>query len=270
MLATIAFSLQFTEVYFNFEGTSMAAPHQSGLYALLLSFNKPETRIPSYALELKSIMQTSANPAPLSNEDRTLFAPVALQGSGVPNITAAIQSQLRISSSTLGAKSTAWDKTSDVAEPTIFTLTLENTGKMPLHLIINQTEAALVSIQNIYNPKPYRPVAKNETGATSIDIDKTTLVLGPKEKTQICIRIQGPSKSATDSLDKDSFSWMFSGYIFIHDSCGHRYTIPYSGVVGQFNKFPALDLVNFLLDANHLVSPKSNVILQIIRRPTFP
>ncbi|KAJ3103356.1 hypothetical protein HDU97_010194 [Phlyctochytrium planicorne] len=263
-------------------GTSMASPFQAGAYALLLA-SYPGYKLGLSRTEpIKAIMKVTANPTYIYNGTRgytppllihspntttfgsitnftkgpnfspnvttyEVLAPVALQGSGLLNITAAINCSTLFTETSFSANITRWDKDGN-STPSEFTLDVLNDDVVSKTYTVDFQEAAIVAMDDPVNPSIYAPLFPSVTlsksnstetgtwnGSTKVTVTPARFTLGPSDKVTLSITIQGPTKLEAKSINETEKVWMYSGYLLIRDSYSNSFTITLTGVTGNFS-----------------------------------
>ncbi|KAJ3211293.1 hypothetical protein HDU67_004635 [Dinochytrium kinnereticum] len=271
-------------------GTSMASPFVAGSYALFLS------SLPDYELgatdplAIKSALLTTSTPTLLNPSTRgyitppqnttlrppsQILSPVALQGSGLLNVSAAINASTFITPTSLPGNVSTWSSTGEAASRS-FNVSIWNDDVTERVYGVWFEEAALVGLDEPADPVIYAPVMANVTkgsipessiwsGSTRVVIQPDVLRVPPGSRGFINITITAPSKNLTSSINSTQKVWLYNGYIRLKDDLSNTFTIPFLGVVGDFSSQNPLDTTG---TTQPFLSPLSSLLPNASTRPT--
>lgn len=196
-------------------GTSMSAPHVSGLVALMLEDDPDMT-----PAEVRSALVTTADrleTAAAFNDD--LDADVYSSGAGQVNATRALDPSVFVDRPQIGFE---FDPFDDFGEERTETVTVENVEDTTLSLDV---EAELEHVEG------------NSTGV--FEVNRTTLSLDPGESAAIGITINA-------SADRPG---LYSGYLTLVDGAGESHTAAIFGYDQPVDIDEAIAVEKFPLDA---------------------
>lgn len=212
-------------------GTSMAAPHVSGAAALLLEAN-PSLDPPA----IKTVLQNSAVPvkyaAEGTNPDEWL-APIDRQGGGLINMMRAVYGAqpsspmgARVNPSTITpAKIDLLD--GDDIETTPLTISNSSGNDVTYTLSVNDLTA------NSYGPNRYPLYAPpyDLRGVTSFSQTEVVVPSGQSRTVDVTIGEPLTHRETNQPVDQGA---MYGGYIVVNGNDGSESSIPFFGVVGDY------------------------------------
>ncbi|KAJ3233136.1 hypothetical protein HDU81_002492 [Chytriomyces hyalinus] len=257
--------------YAALSGTSMASPHMTAVYAVALSYTD-STIIQSLNLAVvQSLIKFTSNPAKLSNGNINAFASVAQQGSGLINIVNITQATTFIYPSVLESKVTPWGNTTSLGEPKTvsFTVNITNVDEVAREYEFSFVEAAIAAVDDPRNPIILPPPPQDDGQFTLVNLPAGKISVAGNDFAQIDISIRGPTRAGMQQLLQNSSAWLFSGWVFVTDDTGRRYTLAFGGCVGDFQDFSTIDMVQlppFLSTMSHKNTTESTSQLNV----TFP
>ncbi|KAI9333345.1 peptidase S8/S53 domain-containing protein [Zopfochytrium polystomum] len=262
-------------------GTSMATPHVAGIYALVLAGRGQFTPRAQDVSRIKNLLLSTASPVTLFNTTETPYASVGLQGSGLVNASAAIETTAELSDTQLYAAATSWDANGE-APPQSYEVTLSNFSNETFTLYADVVEGLLVAADDPTTPLSFLPPTpltddSSWTVLTKVTVSPSQFVMGPFQKQVVNIEITGPSRRDLNglvSIKANSYgregvsgatldSWLYSGFISF-ESCPNepsthrRVQISYTGIVGSFAKFAPLDTTRNLPALSTRLNPTIN------------
>jgi subtilisin family serine protease len=197
------------------DGTSMASPHVAGVAALVRSAN-PKLK----AHEIREILLATANPARF-NQDPTLgLHPIAQQGAGYVDATAAIAALAKASPSKLSL--------GDLNGLTkIETITVENKTSTDVTYSVSHVPALTAM-------PPFTSSWMPSTEAATVALGATTLVVPANGSADLDVSFHEPSTVAGGSL--------LSGWIELAPIGGGKsLRVPYVGLKGDYHELPAFN-----------------------------
>ncbi|KAJ3259619.1 hypothetical protein HDU77_001716, partial [Chytriomyces hyalinus] len=233
--------------YAALSGTSMASPHMTAVYALALSYTDSVIIQSMNLAVVQCLIRLTSNPARMSGGNASAFASVAQQGSGLINIVNITQATTFIYPSVLESRVTPWGNATTLGAPetVTFKVNITNADVVAREYELSFVEAAIVAVDDPRNPIILPPPSQDEDRFTVVTFPVGKFSVAANGSAQIDISIRGPTRAGMHQLSQNSSAWLFSGWLFVTDDTGRRYTLAFGGCVGDFQEFSTFDTVQF-------------------------
>ncbi|QSB05793.1 S8 family serine peptidase [Natronoglycomyces albus] len=193
--------------YASLSGTSMAAPHVAGAAALVLQ-ERPELS----PYEVKGALVNTANPIPSGQGESTVLEPAHRQGSGMVNVPAAVENEVRLTPEALALG----DSTE---QPRIEHIEVRNTSDHDARyeLVHRPSQATTGSV--------FTPQTIVATADVTFETDTVDIPAGQTARVQVSV-------TAPEGVDDGT---VYGGYVeFQPLRKGHSLVATYVGYVGDY------------------------------------
>ncbi|KAK0389939.1 hypothetical protein NLU13_3512 [Sarocladium strictum] len=221
-------------------GTSMAAPHAAGCFALLKSVFPSLT-----GSDILKLLQSTSTPLEKYGVDRALTT-TAQQGSGMINVYNAYKSftETSLSQTELNVR--------DGKAPTPRTITITNKSKKAKKYTIKHNGALLVKAtpkvdRELYVPDIFAWEENNEKAYATASLSSTSFTLNAGATTRLTIALKAPDADP-------KYLPIYSGFVGINDGV-LDYSIPYLGIPYNRTTVNTLDYGDSMKQSLALVKP---------------
>ncbi|EJD35518.1 subtilisin-like protein [Auricularia subglabra TFB-10046 SS5] len=207
-------------------GTSMAAPFIAGSAALLI-----EAKGKVVAKDIRAILQTTAEPVPISHEKNAVPQTLAQQGAGLVNVYNALTVRTLVTPGELLLNDTAHWKAGH-------NIVIKNTGKSKqTYTLTHKPAGTTITIPPghvDYNRAPI-PLVDAPVG---VQFSRSRVTLAPGASATVTARISPPKNVDPKNLP------IVSGWIDIQGSAGDHLKVSYLGLAGSMGDIQAISTNN--------------------------
>ncbi|KAJ3115154.1 hypothetical protein HDU96_001120 [Phlyctochytrium bullatum] len=182
-----------------------------------------------------------------------VLAPVALQGNGLVNLTSAITSETFLYPPSLAIGARPWNAEGRVGSAYEAEISVLNNATIAKNYTVEFEEAAIVAIDDPFNPMIYAPYPTNKSssdpgngmrweGTFGVSVDYVNFSINPGEIMVFNVTVRGPPRIQTSRLNATQKVWLYSGYLRIRDlETNHISVVSLMGVSGDFGSQAPLD-----------------------------
>lgn len=211
--------------YMEIDGTSQAAPHVTGLIALMLQ-GKPN-------LSPKEIRERLMNTASIREvskaiDGKSLVEPAIHQGAGLINAVAAYTSPVSIHPTELSLRDSA-----HIPAPHKV-ITLKNTTDAPLVYMLQHRPA--VTLSGTVSPESLDSVASITVNNEPLN-EPRRITLPPNSETELNLVFTPPSNVPDWS--------QYSGFLEFSSSLNPTMSVPYAGITGDYLQVPSFGSIEY-------------------------
>ncbi|KAI8868438.1 subtilisin-like protein [Ramicandelaber brevisporus] len=221
--------LRMSPGYAIFSGTSMSAPYVSGSLALLKQVLDKKT---TYAEFFTRLIATASPRKRYSNgeEGEAGIETVARQGGGMINVLDALASRTMVVPGRLALNDSV---VGGPRENRVYKLTVHNYHSEKISYEVSHKPAE--SAAPFGSDSEFLTKPEFSPNSAQIKVFPKRIIVPPKGKKSVEVRFTEPGGLSKDQL------FVFSGYIEFIPHRASAVRVPYSGLLGDYRKFPILD-----------------------------